>query len=150
MKKPTDKISSKKAVSVLLSLKELISSIFKGELSREEEEIKSLIEKSIDVAINAIYQKDKSKIVKIPYKIGSKVWVIDSYDGYTGYIFLGCNENYAFLGSGINGSFDVDDICQYGYEEFQYGSQSAYIVPLKDVFLTKESAEQALRERETK
>lgn len=94
--------------------------------------------------------KDKSKIIKLPCKIGSKVWVIDSYDGYSGYVFLGCNENYAFLGSGINGSFDVDDICQYGFEEFQDYSPSAYIVPLKKVFLTKESAEQALRERETK
>lgn len=51
-----DKISYEAAVSTLLGIKEVMSSIYKGELSREEEETKSLIDKSIGLAIAAIYQ----------------------------------------------------------------------------------------------
>ena len=56
-----DKISFETVVSTLLGIKEAMSSIYKGELSREQEETKSLIDKSIDVAIAAIYQIKKPK-----------------------------------------------------------------------------------------
>lgn len=56
-----DKISFETVVSTLLGIKESMSSIYKGELSREQEETKSLIDKSIDVAIAAIYQIKKPK-----------------------------------------------------------------------------------------
>lgn len=89
--------------------------------------------------------KDKSQIIEPPYEIGSVVWVIDDIDSCSGYIFLGCNKDYAFLGNGINGSFDINDICQYGFEEFQDYEPSAYIVPLNKVYFAKEAAEQALK-----
>ena len=96
------------------------------------------------------YFKDKSKLIELPCKVGNIVFCIDEEDeDYTGYIFLGCNEKYAFVRGGINGSFDVDTICDYAYERFLEWEEGIYCVPLNALYFSKEEAEKALAERST-
>lgn len=92
--------------------------------------------------------KDKSKFIELPCKVGDTVWYVNNdEEDCTGYIFLGCNEKYAFIKGGINGSFDVDDICNYAYEQFLEWEEKIYCVPLNKLFFSKEEAEKALAER---
>lgn len=86
------------------------------------------------------YFKDKSKIVELPCKVGDTVYitgekypceitevVIDKYGIH--FNWLSFERSYELTELWNNGDFTVDDIS-------------------KTVFLTKEAAEQALRERE--
>lgn len=93
--------------------------------------------------------KDKSNFIELPCEVGDTVWYVnnptDDFEGdYEGWTFLGCNEKYAFVGCGINGSFDVDDICDNAYEKFLEYSGEIYCVPLDKLYFSKEEAEQAL------
>lgn len=112
-----------------------VADFFEGQLDENSDEVCN-------------HFRDLTKMIELPCKMGDTVWVCDPDDDVSGYIFLGSNEDYAFLGSGINGSFNVDDICQYGFEQFKGYEKGVYVVPLDEVHLTKEEAEQVLKERE--
>ena len=94
------------------------------------------------------YFKDKSKSVELPCKVGDTVWCINEEDeDYTGFVFLGCNEKYAFIRGYVNGSSDVESICQYGYLQFLDWEGFIYCVPIDALYFSKEEAKQAVEKQ---
>ena len=84
--------------------------------------------------------KDRSRFVELPCKVGDTVYVIESIDGEEKIIQDHVETiGIGYYADGIN-IYQFDGIKTDGYFE-DFG---------KTVFLTREEAEQALKERETK
>ena len=96
--------------------------------------------------------KEKSKVVHMPCKIGSIVYILE-YDNdeavdYIGYIFLMANEDFALLSPAINGERNATELCNYYFNNFAENREEArgvVIVPINELFFSKEEVEKVLR-----
>lgn len=94
---------------------------------------------------------DKSKIIELPCKVGDTVYVLEYEDDcavdYSGYIFIIANNNFAFLSPIIDGERNPIEICNEFFDRYiNVEDNSGIIVPLSELYLTKEEAEKKLEE----
>ena len=95
--------------------------------------------------------KDKSRIIELPCKVGDMVYVLEYEDDcavdYSGYIFIMANNDFAFLSPIINGERNPIEICNVFFDRYiNLDDNSGIIVPLNELYLTKEEAEAKLKE----
>lgn len=98
--------------------------------------------------------KEKSKVVEMPCKIGSIVYILE-YDNdeavdYIGYIFLMANEDFALLSPAINGERNPTELCNYYFDNFAENREEArgvVIVPIGELFFSKEEVKKVLQSR---
>ena len=95
--------------------------------------------------------KDKSRIVELSCKVGDMVYVLEYEDDcavdYSGYIFITANNDFAFLSPIINGERNPIEICNVFFDRYiNLDDNSGIIVPLNELYLTKEEAEAKLKE----
>lgn len=98
-----------------------------------------------------VYFKDKSCIVELPCSVGNMVYVLEYEDDcavdYSGYIFIMANNDFAFLSPIINGERNPIEICNVFFDRYiNLDDNSGIIVPLNELYLTKEEAEAKLKE----
>lgn len=108
-------------------------------------ESKSLVDSKIDETEpeNCLYFKDRSRFVELPCKVGDKL--------YFNNVHLQYAKVLAIYIDAVGGMFDLDITTKEetvaGYEHFINKDYSFEDIG-KRIFLTKEQAEQALKERE--
>lgn len=95
--------------------------------------------------------KDKSKYIELPCKVGDTVYVLEYEDDcavdYSGYIFIMANNDFAFLSPMINGERNPIEICNEFFDRYiNVEDNSGIIVPLSELYLTKEEAEKKVEE----
>lgn len=100
---------------------------------------------------NCPYEKNKSRYIELPCKVGDTVYVLDYEDNnavdYSGYIFIMANNDFAFLSPVLNGESNPIEICnEYFQRSIDDEDNSGVIVPITELFLTKSEAEQKLKE----
>lgn len=108
---------------------------------------------SINCSEKCEHFKERSKQVELPCDIGDIVYVLDYEDDkaadYSGYIFIMANNYFAFLSPMLNGESNPIEICnEYFQRSIDDEDNSGVIVPLAELFLTKEEAEAKLKELE--
>lgn len=97
------------------------------------------------------YFKDKSRFIELPCKVGATVYVLEYEDDcavdYSGYIFIMANNDFAFLSPIINGERNPIELCNVFFDRYiNFEDNSGIIVPLNELYLTKEEAEEKLKE----
>lgn len=95
--------------------------------------------------------KDKSCFIELPCKVGDTVYVLEYEDDcavdYSGCIFIMANNDFAFLSPIINGERNPIEICNVFFDRYiNFDNNSGIIVPLNELYLTKEEAESKLKE----
>ena len=99
-----------------------------------------------------VYFKEKSRCIELPCKVGDMVYVLEYEDDcavdYSGYIFIMANNDFAFLSPIINGERNPIEICNVFFDRYiNLDDNSGIIVPLNELYLTKEEAEEILKKR---
>ncbi len=99
--------------------------------------------------------KDRNKFIELPCKVGDTVYVLEYEDGeavdYGGWIFLMANDNFALLSPIVNNERNSIQLCNYYFEKYveeDERTDSTIIVPIDELYFTKQEAEKALEERE--
>lgn len=97
----------------------------------------------------------KQKHLELPCKVGDIVYVLEYEDDcavdYSGYIFIMANNDFAFLSPIINGERNPIEICNVFFDRYiNLEDNSGIIVPLNELYLTKEEAEAMLKELDEK
>lgn len=100
---------------------------------------------------NCPHFKDCTRFVELPFDIGSIVFLIEGephdYE-IDGYLFLGCTDKYAFLTCFSPEFNNIDEHFRYAVKKFKDDMrESAYVVPLEDLYFSIEEAVKALEER---
>lgn len=100
---------------------------------------------------NFYHFKDQSRIIELPCKVGDTVYVLEYEDDcavdYSGCIFIMANNDFAFLSPIINGERNPIEICNVFFDRYiNFDNNSGIIVPLNELYLTKEEAEAKLKE----
>lgn len=95
--------------------------------------------------------KDKSKVIELPWKVGDTVYYLEYEDDvavdYSSCIFIMANNDFVFLSPTINGVSNPNVICDDFYERsLAYNDNCGIIVPVSEIFTTKEEAEARLKE----
>lgn len=112
----------------------------------------NIISLCLKMLINVVFFKDRTRFVELPFDIGSIVFLIEGephdYE-IDGYLFLGCTDKYAFLTCFSPGFNNIDEHFRYVVKKSKDDMQeSAYVVPLENLYFSIEEAEKALEERE--
>lgn len=106
----------------------------------------------IEIAIDALQKLEQQKFIELPCNAGDIVYVLEYEDDcavdYSGYIFIMANNDFAFLSPIINGERNPIEICNVFFDRYINfdNNNSGIIVPLNELYLTKEEAEAKLKE----
>lgn len=100
---------------------------------------------------NCPHFKDRSKFVELPCEIGDTVYILEYEDGEavdcSGWIFLMANNDFALLSPTVNGESHPIGICNFYFERYAECDEHpdfVVVVPLNEIYITKEEAEKAL------
>ena len=129
------------------------------ELGKKEylKDIPEYIE-ALEMAIEALEKVEEYKrleeqglLLRLPCKVGDTVWCVDvDEDDYSGMIFMGMCGDYVIGCSTyahLEDAFDAQ-IAEMALESKENYGVEVYIYHKDDVFLTREEAEQKLKEME--
>lgn len=94
---------------------------------------------------------ENGTLIELPCKVGDMVYVLEYEDDcavdYSGCIFIMANNDFAFLSPIINGERNPIEICNVFFDRYiHFDNNSGIIVPLNELYLTKEEAEAKLKE----
>lgn len=106
---------------------------------------------ALTIAIDTLEKLEEGKLIELPCKVGDTVYVLEYEDDcavdYSGYIFIMANNDFAFLSPIINGERNPIEICNEFFNRYiNVEDNSGIIVPLSELYLTKEEAEKKLEE----
>ena len=102
--------------------------------------------------------KDKTKIVELPCVIGEVVYTLEYEDNEpydcSGWILLMANNDFALLSSIIDDEEEPTELCNIYHQNYIENGFSGdncvgcTIVPISDLYFSKEAAEKALQEKQ--
>lgn len=94
---------------------------------------------------------ENGTLIELPCKVGNTVYVLEYEDDcaidYSGYVFIMANNDFAFLSPIINEERNPIELCNEFFDRYiNAEDNSGIIVPLSELYLTKEKAEKKLEE----